>query len=123
MSRSDWIRTATALLVAGLLATATGCSDAAHEACVRFCSDCPDGQVIQSNTDCESWCDGWEELSDLAACDDQFEQNWECWDELEGCDTGSCFEDSFEDCVEAYCRASDENDAECEEVAEEHGWG
>lgn len=100
----------------------TACSDAEHETCVGFCEDCPDGQLIKEDTNCEDFCDAWEELSELAGCEDLWEDNWGCLEDREGCDTGSCFEGgSYGDCVERYCGDSEAHQAECDDISREHG--
>lgn len=103
---------------AGLMA----CDDGAFDACVDCCKSCPDGQIITAETDCDALCSAWEEAADVASCDEHWDDDWECYEESGVCpkDPASTCDFEFEDCVEDYCRASEANRAECDEIWRKH---
>jgi len=111
-----------------LVVTALSCgsSSANLDACIRLCQNCPDGQIITENSDCNNFCRASYEIVCRADCVDKWEKGWECIDGLEACPKdvaeNPCNEPeyNFEDeCIEPYCQAHEEV---CDSIYSQYPW-
>jgi hypothetical protein len=106
-----------ALLLAFLVLGPTACSS-----CESVCEDLNE---CQGEKDCEAACDETERISDVASCDEEFDDWVECLSSVDNAcvetvNNGECVfaSNMFEDCLDVYCvRTRDPSACVCTDVS------
>jgi hypothetical protein len=114
------------LSVSMFMAGSCGGGGSDEDACLRLCRECPDGDIITEDSDCDNFCTAYHEIAKAAECLDVWNAGWECIDGLDACpkelSDNPCQapEYDFEDgCIDPYCSV---NPDECQAIWEQYPW-